>query len=187
VFSHLARTAAAATALASCLATVVLAGTAAAAAPGRITKGDVRALFEARTTANQLHLANGLLTSAPTTAFERGRINPFGTGQELCDRDWLILLASFGIGHTPGSMAAVRATTTIAFSVDGSSVSTVATATKRFLTGDPKTAFFGWSVAHFYAPGSLEDGVHLLETTITSTDGVEVIDTSFTIDGAACG
>jgi hypothetical protein len=185
VLKHLARSATAA-ALAGCLA-AVLTGTTAAAAPGRITWGDVRALFEARTTATQIQLSNGHLTSAPTTAFERGRINPFASGQDFCDRDWLILLASFGIGHTPGSMRAVRATITMTFTVDGAPVSTVATATKRFLTGDPKTSFYGWSVAHFYEPGELVDGVHTLETTITSTTGFEVTDTTFTVGSAACG
>jgi hypothetical protein len=165
---------------------IVLVGGASAAAPGRVTSGDVRALFETRTTANQVQLAKNLSVSAARTAFIRGRINPFASNQAFCDRDWLILLVSFGGDQTHRSTQAIRAGTSVSFLVDGTPVSTMSTATKRFLTGDPKTAFFGWSVGHFYAPGSLADGTHALETTLTFPTGTEVIDTTFDVGAAAC-
>jgi hypothetical protein len=152
-----------------------------------VTWGDVRALFETRTTAGQVQLFKNLSVSAPRTAYLRGRINPFATGLTFCDEDWLILLASFGGDQHHSSTQAIRAGISVSFLVDGAPVATVSTATKRFLTGDPKTAFFGWSVGHFYAPGSLADGVHTLATTLRFSAGIEVLDTTFSVEPETCG
>jgi hypothetical protein len=152
-----------------------------------VTWGDVRALFETRTTANQIQLSKGLSVSAPRQAFLRGRINPFFEGQQLCDRDWLVLLVSFGGDQDVQSTRAIRAETSVEFVVDGSPVLTQETATKRFLGPDPKAYFFGWTVGHFYAPGSLSDGTHTLDTTILSPGGgSETLSITFDVESSFC-
>jgi len=172
------------------LALSVIAPVFAATARTQVTWGDVRALFETRTTSNQIHVSKGLTVSAPARAFARGRINPFFDGQELCDRDWLVLLVSFGGDEHIQSTRAIRAGTSVDFVVDGSSVSTVETATKRFLGPDPTAYFFGWTVAHFYSPGSLADGTHSLDTTFHFPGGgSETLSITFDVgsDAAFCG
>ncbi|HEY2916600.1 MAG TPA: hypothetical protein VGI98_05225 [Candidatus Limnocylindrales bacterium] len=178
-------------ALAACsLALVVIAPALAAPLRARVTYGDVRALFEARTTANQVQLAKGLSVSAPRTAFLRARINPFFDGQAYCDRDWLILLVSFVGDEHLQSTKAIRAHTSVDFVLDGSPVATRQTPVKRFLAADRADFFFGWTVARFYAPGSLADGPHALETTFHYPDGSsDVLDVTFGIGGGSdvCG
>lgn len=154
----------------------------------RVTYGDVRALFEARTTANSIQLAKGLSKSAPRVAFDRGRITPFFDGRTYCDRDWLILLVSFGGDERLQSSKALRAQTSVEFQLDGSPVPTRETPMKRFLAAHPTEFFFGWTIAHFYAPGSLADGLHSLETTFHYPGGSsETLDVTFEVGNDFCG
>jgi hypothetical protein len=176
--------------MAAGLALSVIAPVLAASSRTRVTWGDVRALFETRTTSNQIQLSKGLMVSAPGRAFSRGRINPFFDGQQLCDRDWLVLLVSFGGDQRLQSTRTIRAGTSVDFLVDGSPVSTRETAIKRFLAPNPTAYFFGWSVGHFYAPGSLSDGTHALDTTFHSPGGgSETLSITFDVGGGAsfCG
>ncbi len=152
-----------------------------APSPG-ITRGEVEAIFQARTTANQIQAAHLKTASAVRQGFLRGRISPFFNSHPFCSSDWLILLVSEGATTTYRDSVAYRARLGVGFTLDGQAVTTRQTALKRFLTVPPAGDFWGWTVAHIYAPGTLTDGDHALVTT-TTFDGtvIEVFPTTFTV------
>jgi hypothetical protein len=172
------------------LAVVVFGPTAAASAHSRVTCGDVEAIFQARTTANQIQSAHGNTVSAVRQGFIRGRISPFFNSHAFCSGDWLVLLVSEGAATTHRESVAYRAQIGVTFTMDGQPVSTQQTALKRFLTVPPTGDFWGWSVGHFYAPDSLGDGDHTLTTTTTRNGVVlEVITVTVTVGSGSefCG
>jgi len=162
------------------LAMVIAIPVAAAPRHSRLTRGDAEAIFQARTTANQIQTAHGSNVSAVRQGFLRGRISPFASGKMFCSADWLVLLISEGAGSTHRESVDLRARTGISFTIDGQPVVTQATPLKRFLTVPPSGDFWGWTVGRIYQPGAFADGDHTLVTT-TTFDGsvIEVFETSF--------
>ena len=170
------------------LAAIVAWPVAATTAHQRVTQGAAEALFQARTTANQIQAAHGKSSSAVRTAFINGRISPFFSGQSFCSSDWLVLLVSFGAGGNHQEAATELARTVTTFTMDGQPVATQQTVVKPFLTVPASDRFWGNTTGHLYAPGSLADGEHELQTTITY-DGVEsqFYDIAITVGGEFCG
>lgn len=163
-------------------------GPVAAATPagGRITKGAVTAAFQARTTGGYVNGLKGHTVAAPVRGLHDGRINFFG-GSILCSADWHYLgVTLLGAGSRQVAGAYLDAVT-ITFAIDGSPVKgTMRTAIKPFV-GTGIRGQYGVSIGKLVAPGSLADGDHGLETTITTPDGgTETIDATFTLSPAAC-
>lgn len=160
---------------------VTIAGPALGSSPRRLTYGDVEAIFQARTTANQVQTFHDRTASAVRQGFARGRISPFFNSHPFCSSGWLILLVSEGAASGHQESVAYRSHLRVSFTVDGQAVTTQATALKRFLAPAPADDFWGWSVAHLYAPGAIAAGEHTVVTT-TTVDGsvIDVFTTTFT-------
>lgn len=165
----------------------LLAGPVAAAGPAhaQITKGDVTAAFQARTTGGYLNLLRGRTIAAPVRGFQDGRIS-FFSDRTYCSADWHYLgVTLLGQGGHQRAAAYLRATA-VAFAIDGAPVSTMRTAIKPFV-GTGIRGQFGVSVGALIAPGSIAAGDHSLETTITTPDfGVETLAVTFTLSPDAC-
>jgi len=155
------------------------------AAGGRITKGDVTAAFQARTTGGYLNIVRGHLTPAPVRGLQHGRINPF-IDSVNCSADWHYLGVSLLGDGGHQAAAAFLATVSIAFKVDGVPVQTTRLPITRFV-GTGISGQFGVSVGKLIPPGSITDGDHTLETVIAvpSFDTQDYLVT-FTLTPDAC-
>jgi hypothetical protein len=168
---------------------VAMAGTAAAATPaqGRVTRGEVAAAFQARTTGGMLNLLRGRVIAAPVRGLQHGRISFFGDAT-YCAADWHYLgVTLLGAGGHAAATSYLRATS-VAFWIDGSPVSgTMQTAIKPFV-GTGTAGQWGISRGKLLAPGALAPGAHTLHTRIVTPDfGTEDLQVIFTLDPDACG
>jgi hypothetical protein len=167
----------------------VVAGSAVAASPTHplITRGDVTAAFQARTTGGFLNLQRGHLIAAPVRGLMDGRISSFGD-RTYCSRDWhyigVSLLAEGGRAAATRYLDGVR----ISYAIDGTAVrSTMRTAIKPFV-GTGVHGQYGVSVGKLIGPGSLAPGEHTLETWIATPDGgIEPLAVTFSLTLDACG
>ena len=160
---------------------------AAIAARGHITRGDVIAAFQARTTGGYLNLLRGRVVAAPVRGLADGRIN-FFSGGTYCATDWHYLgVTLLGEGGHKAAAAYLRQTS-ITFEIDGQPVtSTMRTAVKPFV-GTGIRGQFGVSTGKLLPPRSIADGSHELSTTIVTPDGgTEVLTVTFTFTPDACG
>jgi hypothetical protein len=175
---------------ASILAVILTAGLAAtaSAAPAqhRVTRGEVTAAFQARTTGGMLNLLRGRTVAAAVRGLQHGRINFFSDGS-YCPADWHYLgVTLLGSGGHAAAATYLRATS-VSFRIDGSPVSpTLETAIKPFVgTGTPGQ--WGISRGALLRPGGLPIGPHTLQTRIVTPDfGVENLAVTFNLDPAAC-
>ncbi len=185
--SHRSRGALAALSLAVLVALAVTAPVAAATpGHGRITRGDVAAAFQARTTGGYLNGLRGRTVAAPVRGFVDGRINFFSDGT-YCASDWHYLgvtLLGDGGRH---EAAAYLHQTSVSFAIDGQPVTaTKQTAIKPFV-GSGLHGQFGVSTGKLIPPGSIADGDHSLTTTIVTPDGgTEILTVTFTLIQDAC-
>jgi hypothetical protein len=168
--------------------TVLVSLPAAAATPanGRITRGDVVAAFQARTTGGYLNGLRGHVVAAPVRGLVDGRINFFQDGT-YCAADWHYLGVTLLAAGGRASAAAYLGQTSVAFAIDGELVSpTMRTAIKPFV-GTGIHGLFGASTGKILPPGSMADGPHELTTTILTPDGgTEVLQVTFTLTQDAC-
>lgn len=172
------------------LAVAVFAAGAAPAAAGTpshggITRGDVVAAFQARTTGGYQNILNGRLVGAPVRGFQEGRISFFAENT-YCPADWHYLgVTLLGEGGRTAA-AAYLAPTSVTFAIDGVPVlPTIRSALKPFV-GPGTIGQFGYSTGAFYAPSSLALGEHTLQTDIFSSFGDDQINVTFWMDPAAC-
>jgi hypothetical protein len=174
-------------ALIAALAAMIFAAAPAAAsgatpAHGRITRGDVIAAFQARTTGAYVQLRAGRVIAAPIRGLHEGRIDPFRTAT-YCNADWHYLGVSYLGSGGYGAASALLHTFGAEFLIDGASVPvTLRTPVKRFVDGIPGD--FGISYGALIAPGSLSPGWHTLTTRFVAgldsselTVGFEILDT----------
>jgi hypothetical protein len=138
------------------------------AVDARVTRGDVMAATQARTTGAAILARHGVSVGAPAVGMLQGRIDPFprASTRTYCAGDWHVLLVSFSGMGSHRTAAADLARFDASFELDGQLVPSQRTAVKRFLpqTGTPT---FGVSVYHLLAPGSIGVGSHTLVTTFT--------------------
>jgi len=165
-----------------------LAATASAATPshGRVTRGEVIAAFQARTTGGFLNLSRGQTVAAPVRGFQHGRIS-FFSDTTSCSLDWHYLgVTLLGSGGHASAAAYLRATS-VSFWIDGHPVAnTMQTAIKPFV-GPGTVGQWGISRGKLLAPGSLAPGSHALHTRIVTPDGgTEDLAVTFSLDASAC-
>ena len=165
---------------------LTVAGPVAAAGHARITRGDVTAAFQARTTGGYLNGLRGHTVAAPVRGFLDGRIS-FFTDRTYCSADWHYLgVTLLGEGGRQAAGAYLGATS-VTFAIDGKLTRTMRTAIKPFV-GIGTRGQFGVSVGALIAPHALADGAHSLETHITTPDGgLETLLVTFTLSPDACG
>jgi hypothetical protein len=159
---------------------------AATAAQGRVTRGQVVAAFQARTTGGFLNLKRGQTVAAPVRGFQHGHINFFSDGT-YCAADWHYLgVTLLGPGGHAAATAYLRATS-VAFWIDGSPVTrTMQTAIKPFV-GPDTAGDWGISRGSLVPPGELTAGPHTLLTRIVTPDGgAEDLEVTFTLDASVC-
>jgi hypothetical protein len=164
-----------------------LAGGAAAGTPahGPITRGDVTAAFQARTTGGFRNVNKGTVVAAPVRGLLDGRID-FFQGGTYCASDWHYLgVTVLGQGGHAAAAAYLGAIN-IWFVVDGMPVSgLMRTAVKPFV-GTGTAGQFGVSVGKLLPPGSLATGTHTLATFIDDpTTGLDELDVTFEL--TSCG
>jgi hypothetical protein len=172
--------------LALILAATLATTASAATAQGRVTRGQVVAAFQARTTGGYLNLNRGHTIAAPVRGFQHGRISFFSDGT-YCAADWHYLgVTLLGPGGHAAATGYLRATS-VAFWIDGAPVTkTMQTAIKRFV-GPGTAGDWGISRGSLLPPGSLSAGPHTLHTRIVTPDGgAEDLEATFTLDPAAC-
>jgi hypothetical protein len=160
---------------------------AATPAHGRITKGDVTAAFQARTTGGYLNMLRGRTIAAPVRGLRDGRISSFGNTFH-CSRDWHYLGVTL---LAPDGREAGRAflnALSITFAIDGRPVSpTMRTAIKPFV-GTGIRGQLGVSVGKLISPGSLPNGEHTLETKIAGPNlATETLLVTFNLSPDFCG
>jgi hypothetical protein len=170
------------------LAALAFSAPAAAAAParGRITRGDVTAAFQARTTGGYVNGLRGRTVAAPVRGLVDGRINSFSGGL-YCASDWHYLgVTLLGTGGHRAAAAYLHQTS-VTFAIDGQAVgSTIRTAVKPFV-GPGLKGQFGISIGKLLPPRSIADGDHRLTTVITTPDGgTEILTVTFTLSADAC-
>jgi len=172
--------------LAVILAATLTATASAAPARHRVTRGEVMAAFQARTTGGMLNLLRGRAVAAPVRGLQHGRISFFVDGT-YCPTDWhylgVTLLGS--PGHT--AAATYLRATSVTFWIDGSPVvPQLESAIKPFVgTGIPGQ--WGISRGALLRPRALANGPHTLHTRIVTPDpSVEDLEVTFTLDPAAC-
>ncbi|MEO8469329.1 MAG: hypothetical protein ABI573_06640 [Chloroflexota bacterium] len=167
---------------------IVVAAPAAASGPPHhvVTRGDVVAAFEARTTGGYLNLLNGRTIAAPVRGLLDGRISSF-TDRAYCSSDWHYLGVSLLGDGGHQSASTYLGMTSIDFLIDGVPVApTMRTAVKPFV-GTGLSGQFGMSVGSLVAPGSILAGDHTLVTHISTPDfGVETLIANFSLTQAAC-
>jgi hypothetical protein len=166
--------------------TFAVPASAASSGHARITRGDVTAAFQARTTGGYLNGLHGHTVAAPVRGFLDGRIS-FFTDRTYCSADWHYLgVTLLGEGGRRTAGTYLKATS-VTFAVDGKAVTTMRTAIKPFV-GTGVHGQFGVSVGALIAPGTLATGAHSLETGITTPDGgLETLVVTFTLSPTACG
>jgi hypothetical protein len=184
--SRTTRSLAVAVLLAATLTATAAGAASAAASHGRVTRGDVVAAFEARTTGGMLNLLRGRTVAAPVRGFQHGRISFFADGT-YCATDWHYLgVTLLGAGGHASASGYLRATS-VSFWIDGAPVSpTMQTSIKPFVgTGTPGQ--WGISRGALIRPGSMSSGPHLLRTLIVTPDfGSENLVVTFTLTASAC-
>ena len=167
-------------------ATLAMTASAATAAQGRVTRGQVVAAFQARTTGGFLNLNRGHTVAAPVRGFQHGHISFFSDGT-YCAADWHYLgVTLLGPGGHAAATAYLRATS-VAFWIDGTRVTkTMQTAIKPFV-GPGTAGDWGISRGSLVSPGALTTGPHTLLTRIVTPDGgTEDLEVIFTLDASAC-
>jgi hypothetical protein len=178
-----------ASALAALALIVVAAAPVAAGSPagGRITKGDVTAAFQARTTGGYLNNIRGRTIAAPVRGLHDGRISSFNDSV-LCSTDWHYLGVSVLEEGRHQVAAAALAGISITYWIDGVPVTpTTRLAVKPFV-GTGLRGQWGVSVGTLVAPGSIADGAHSLETQISIPGSpIEDLLVTFTLAPDACG
>lgn len=167
---------------------IVVAAPTAASGPAHrvVTRGQVVAAFEARTTGGYLNLMNGRTIAAPVRGLLDGRISSF-VDRVYCSSDWHYLGVSLLGDGGHQSASTYLDTTSIDFLIDGVPVTpTMRTAVKPFV-GTGIAGQFGVSVGSLVAPGSIPAGEHTLVTHISAPDfGVETLIANFTLSTSAC-
>jgi hypothetical protein len=166
---------------------VSLPAAAATPARGQITRGDVTAAFQARTTGGYLNALRDHVVAAPVRGLVDGRISFFSDGT-YCATDWHYLgVTLLGAGDLTAATAYLSQTS-VTFAIDGQLVvSTMRTAVEPFV-GTGIRDQFGVSTGKLLPPGSIADGSHDLTTTIVTPDGgTEVLPVTFTLTMDACG
>lgn len=167
---------------------VVVAAPAAAAGPAgaRITKGDVTAAFEARTTGAYINVLRGHLTPAPVRGLQRGRITSFFDGV-YCSADWHYLGVTLLWDGGHQAAAAYLGGVSISYAIDGTPVAGTRRLPIKPFVGTGIRGQFGLSVGKLIPPGSIADGDHTLETDILTPDAPPQIDiVTFTLTPDAC-
>jgi len=107
--------------LAVILAATLAATASAAPAHQRVTRGEVIAAFQARTTGGMLNLLRGRTAAAPVRGLQQGRINFFTDGT-YCPADWHhVGVTLLGSGGHAAAATYLRATS-VSFRIDGSAV-----------------------------------------------------------------
>jgi hypothetical protein len=156
-----------------------------AAAGSRVTRGDVMAAAQARTTGYGVLNAHGVTVAAPVTGMSQGRISPFTTpGRVYCEDDWHVLLVSYGGEPTHREAVTFIRRFDATFALDGKPMATARTAVKRFLP-QSGTPFFGVTIYRLMSPGSIAVGDHVLVTTfIEAGNPYETLTVPFSV--AAC-
>jgi hypothetical protein len=152
-----------------------------------VTRGDVEAAFQARTTGGYLNMLRGHTVAAPVRGLLDGRINFFADGI-YCDTDWHYLAVTL-LGQTGHAAAtAYLRQTAVSFAIDGTAViPLMQTAIKPFV-GTGIKGQWGISRGALLAPGAIVDGDHTLETTISTPDGgTETLTVTFSLLPEACG
>ena len=173
---------------AAVLLTLSIVGAAAAAQPTHrhISRGDVMAAFQARTTGGYVNGLKGHTIAAPVRGLQNGRIS-FFADRTYCSTDWHYLGVTYLADPTfPDPRATLRASS-VGFAIDGQPVTgTMRTAIKPFV-GTGIKGQLGISVGKLIPPGSLADGDHSLETTLSFPGQPdEILDVTFTLDLDAC-
>jgi hypothetical protein len=154
-------------------------------AHSRVTRGDVTAAFQARTTGGMMNLLGGRTVAAPVRGFQHGRISSFADGT-YCDADWHYLAVTLLGQGGRGPAAAFLRTSDVAFEIDGTTVSPLLrTAIKPFV-GPDTAGQWGISIGRYLRPGAIADGQHTLATTIDTPNGVESLTVSFELTPDAC-
>ena len=159
---------------------------AAAAAPDHpITRGEVTAAFQARTTGGYVNLLAGRTVAAPVRGLHDGRISPFADGASYCSADWHYLGVTFlGAGGYRAASTYLRQTA-VQFVLDGQLVPTpMHTAVKPFVDG--VRGDFGISTGALVPPGSLATGWHTLETDFSDPAGTSSITIGFEVLDSPC-
>ncbi|HEY4189879.1 MAG TPA: hypothetical protein VGM28_05635, partial [Candidatus Limnocylindrales bacterium] len=159
-----------------------------AAAPARagVTRGDVTAAFQARTTGGYVNMLKGHTVAAPVRGLVDGRISSFADGT-YCSTDWhYIAVTLLGQSGHAAAVAYLRQTA-VSFALDGAAVSPLMqTAIKPFV-GTGIKGQWGISRGALIAPGRLSDGDHSLDTTIVTPDGgTETLSVTFSLLPEAC-
>lgn len=174
------------------VALVVAPAASATASHTRVTRGAAEAIFQTRTTAHQVHLARGIVVSAPRRGFQWGRINPFpwsGDGATYCARDWhVVMISYYGSEGTRRAAEAELARVDTTFELDGQPVVTHRTAIKPFLPTAHQQGFWGYTEGRLLSPGALAVGAHTLVTTLWRDGAVsEVFTLTFFISDGSDG
>jgi hypothetical protein len=172
--------------LAVILAATLAAMASAAPAHRRVTRGEVIAAFQARTTGGMLNLLRGRTVAAPVRGLQHGRISFFADGT-YCPADWhYVGVTLLGSGSHTAAATYLRATS-VSFRIDGSPVvPQVESAIKPFV-GTGISGQWGISRGALLRPGARANGPHTLHTRIVTPDqGVEDLEVTFTLDPAAC-
>ena len=171
--------------LAAGLLALAIAAPAMAAGPRpQITRGEVIAAFQARTTGGFVNGLAGRTTSAPARGLRDGRISSFRSAA-YCSSDWHYLGVTYlGSGGRAAATAYLRQTGAH-FEIDGSAVAvTMRTAIKRFVDG--VRGDWGISFGSLVAPGSLTPGWHTLTTEFIGPDGSSQLVVGFEIVASPC-
>jgi len=164
----------------------LMAGTAFAATRHAITRGDVTAAFQARTTGGYRNMVNGNQTAAPVVGLHDGRIN-FFSDAIYCASDWHYLGVTVLEEGGRATAAPRLAASTTTFRIDGRAVgATMRSAIKPFV-GTGIHGQWGVSVGKLIPPGSIADGPHTLETTIRGPEGTDILTVTFELSSAGCG
>ena len=172
--------------LAAGLLALAIAGPAVAAGPRpQVTKGEVIAAFQARTTGGFVNGLAGRTVSAPARGLRDGRISSFRSDVSYCSSDWHYLGVTYlGSGGRAAATAFLRQTGA-QFEIDGTPVAvTMRTAIKRFVDG--VRGDFGISYGTLVPPGSLTPGWHTLTTDFIAPGGNSQLVVAFEIVASPC-
>jgi hypothetical protein len=154
---------------------------ASASATHHVTRGEVMAAFEARTTGGYLNLVRGHLQPAPVRGLQRGRINPF-FGGIYCAADWHYLgISLMAPGGHADALAFFRQTSW-SMAIDGNPVSPLMVTPVKPFVGPTVRGSWGQSAGALVPPHSLALGDHWLSTTGTSPSGDSDFEVPFTIE-----
>ena len=169
----------------------------AAAGSTRATKGDAQSVLEAFGNGGWAVLLHSETAhGSPSQGLATGlvAIRPFsGTafdGKHYCALDWHAILLAYLDGGSQKYVAAELNTVTVAFTLDGASLTTKQTALKRFLNPER----FGWTEAYYaqwgrvMAPSELAPGPHTVGYVASDSSGPVDSDTiTFYVDAADTG